>query len=114
MDSRKIIQQFDADGYVVLKHFFPPSLVSGMKQGASRIVDKLARHRLHTDRTSESFENEPLETRFIKLYEDNQNTAPTEFSNELHTDDFFDVLFYPPLLNLAEAVLGLDVRIAPC
>ena len=113
MDSGTVIQQFDTDGYVVLKHFFPPSLVSGMKQGASRIVDKLARRRLQTDRTSEAFENEPLESRFIKIYEENQNTAPTEFSNELHTDDFFDVLFYPPLLNLAEAVLGHEIRIAP-
>ena len=113
MDSSTIIQKYDTDGYVVLRRFFPPSLVSGMKQAASRIVDTLAQRRLQTERTSEAFEDEPLETRFIKLYEEDQDNAPTEFTNELHTDEFFYLLFYPPLLNLAETVLGHEIRIAP-
>ncbi len=113
MDSGAIKQKYESDGYVVLRRFLPPSLVSGMKQAASRIVDTMARRRFQAGRTSEAFKNEPLESRFIKLYEEDQNNAPTEFSNELHTDDFFDVLFYPPLLNLAEAVLGHEIRIAP-
>lgn len=107
MDKDTFTRQYETAGYVILKQFFPPNLVLGMEQAVDRIVDMLA------EPLPERHEDEAFETRFIKIYENTPENAPVQFTSELHRDAFYDLMFYPPLVDLAETILGDEIRLAP-
>lgn len=113
MDRSAFIKQYESDGYVILKQFLPSELVAGMKQAVDQIVDTLAQQRMEAGELSDRYEDTPFETRYLKVFEDAPEKAPVQFVDELHVDAFYDMMSYPPLLDLAESVLGGEIRLAP-
>lgn len=113
MNKDTFIQQYETDGYVVLKQFLPAFLVLGMMQSVNRIVETLIQQRGATDEDQERYAKEPFDTKYLKIFEKDPENAPVEFTKELHTNAFYNVLFYEPLLDMAETILGDEIRLAP-
>jgi phytanoyl-CoA hydroxylase len=113
MNDETLIKQYETDGFVVLRQFLPAHLVLGMMQAINQIVEALIQQRTATDEEKQQYAKEMFDTKFNKVFEKDPNNAPIEFTNELHTNAFYNVIFYEPLLAIAVSVLGDEIRLAP-
>lgn len=113
MGSVSYRKQYADQGYVILRGFLPDTLVGGMIQVIDDLVDGLALSRLKLGAIRESHENEPMDMRFRSIFSHDADTAPIQFSEELHAPAFWDLITNTDLLSFAEEVLGPEIRLAP-
>lgn len=107
------MNQFEDQGYVILKGVFEPEVVRGARAAMERLVDQHAEKLFAAGRIPHKFENEPFETRLFKLYEKNLDLMPKNFRRELHLAELFGVFFHPRVLDTVEQFLGGEVRLYP-
>ena len=111
MDARKFKEQFDEDGYVILRNFIPIELIDNARIALERIVDALAEQRVANGDIPHAFKDEPFELRFKKLFENEPDSGLIQFTSELHQPEFYDLYTYPRLLDLAQSYLGDELRV---
>ena len=107
------LEHFESLGYVILKGFYPESVVEGARRAANQLVDGLADRLISAGKISKDYSNATFETRLAKICEDAPDEAPHIFRKELHLAGMFDVFFYPPLLDIVETILGDELRLYP-
>ena len=113
MDQTVFREQYEQSGYVVLPGFLPDTIVDGMRVAVERMVDSMASRLLDEGTIPQTFQDDPIETRFLRVFQHDPDNASIQFSEELRVDAFFDLITYPDLLDLAGAVLGHEIRLAP-
>jgi phytanoyl-CoA hydroxylase len=113
MESNPLRQQFDRQGYVVLKGFLEPEVLEGAREELAKLVDQHARKLMADGKITDAREDEPFETRLARLYENCLDQAPKSFRRELHLAGLFPVFFHPRLLDQVEAFLGPEIRLYP-
>ncbi|MCC6424952.1 MAG: phytanoyl-CoA dioxygenase family protein [Phycisphaerales bacterium] len=107
------IQQFEDQGYVILKDVVDLQTVSAVRQELSAIVDQIALGLRAMDHVQELYESEPFETRLIKLFSFAPQLSPTQLRTNLHRPGMFGLFFHPRVLDLAEVILGPEIRLYP-
>ena len=60
MDKETFKQQFDEDGYVILKNFILLELMENAKTAINRMVDKLAEEQFAAGKIPHPFKDEPF------------------------------------------------------
>jgi ectoine hydroxylase-related dioxygenase (phytanoyl-CoA dioxygenase family) len=105
--------QFEEQGYFILRGVLTDDAVAGARAALSRLVDAKARELLAAGLIDDTLQNEPFETRLLKLYAHDLEQAPESFRPELHLPELFDLFFNPTVLDMAEAFLGPEVRLYP-
>jgi len=113
MDTEKIRQQFDDQGYVIFKGFLGQDVVHKARSGVERLVDQLAEKLLAAGKIPHLFKDEPFATRLFLLYKDHLDDMPKVLRRELHLPEFFYLFFHPRLLDLVEIVIGGEIRLYP-
>lgn len=106
-------EEFEAQGYVVLKGFFERETLQAARAALSRLVDRCAERLLAEGKIAHLFAEEPFETRLYRLYENRLDEAPMSFRPELHLAGLFGIFFHPKLLDLVETALGPEIRLYP-
>lgn len=106
-------EQFDEQGYVILKGVFKAPELDTVRADLNRLVDREADKLMAAGRVSERFEKAPFETRLFRLYEHNLDVAPKSFRRELHVPGLFAVFFNARVLDLVSQFLGSEVRLYP-
>ena len=109
----QIRDQFDKQGFVVLRDYIDQQLITEMQDELEHIVDEEADKLLAAGKIKSRFENEPFETRMFKLYESDVKSAPTRFRENLHRPAFYKLFFHPDLLDTVELLLGPEIRVYP-
>ena len=109
----RAVPQLEEDGFVILRSFFEPQVVSGVIDEMKALVDEEARKRFDARLIPALFENEPFDRRLIRLFEKNPEEAPRRWRENLHRPGMFPMFFHPRLLDLVESVLGPEVRLYP-
>ena len=110
MDAQTFKEQFDEDGYVILRDFIPIELMNNARVAVERIVDALAGQRVANGDIPHAFKDEPFELRFKNLFENEPDSGLIQFTSELHQPEFYDLYTYPRLLDLAQFYLGDELR----
>jgi ectoine hydroxylase-related dioxygenase (phytanoyl-CoA dioxygenase family) len=110
---RALQEQFDEQGYVILKGVFSADVLDAVRNEMNHLVNGVADKQLAEGKISERFENEPFETRLFKIFEDHIDDAPTSFRPELHLSGMFDLFFHPYVLDIIEQFLGSEIRLYP-
>jgi len=106
-------EQFERDGFVVLKGFFDRRIMDGVRAEAEAIANRLI-GKLHAEGQIERSHAElPFEKRLIPIYKQAGKAAPGLFNQELHCAGFFEFFFNQRLLDLVESFLGQEVRLYP-
>ena len=77
------------------------------------LVERQARQLVAAGKIASTMQEEPFETRFFRLFENNLDDAPKSFRRELHLSGLFDLFFNPALLDVVEVLLGPEVRLYP-
>ncbi len=113
VDEDALKQAFDRDGYVILKAFLATNVIEGVREELDVLVDRQAERLLALERITDPFRHAPFETRIARLFEHCMELAPTSFRPELHGPRLFDLFFHPRLLDVAELLLGPEVRLYP-
>lgn len=106
-------EQFDEQGYVILKGVFAPTILDGVKKELELLVDIEADNLIASGRVTDRFASASFETRLFRLYENNLDIAPTSFRRELHLSGMYDLFFHSRVLDLVSQFLGTEVRLYP-
>jgi len=106
-------QQFNDQGFVILKEVLEPFVIREARAEMERLVDKQAEKLIATGKIRDPLKSEPFETRLFRLYETHLDLAPKSFRRELHGAGLFGVFFHPKVLDLAEILLGGEIRLYP-
>lgn len=106
-------EAFDRDGYVILKSFLASNVIEGVREELNVLVDRQAERLTAAGRITDTFQRAPFETRIARLFEHCMDLAPTSFRPELHGPRLFDLFFHPHLLDVAELLLGPEIRLYP-
>lgn len=106
-------EHFEEKGYIILKSFLEPEVIEKAKHELSKLVDRHAEKLLAEGRINDLMQDEPFETRLVKLYAENLDIAPKSFRPELHLPGLFYVFFHPRLLDVVELFLGGEIRLYP-
>ena len=107
------IEAFHEQGYAVLERFLEASCVNAVKQACEALVGQLAAKLLAEGKITDAFIDAPFERRLIHLYEKFPDENPTIFRPELHLPGFFALFGHPRLLDIAEQILGPEIRLYP-
>ena len=113
MDKAQMRRDFDERGFVVVRDFFQPEVVAGVRAEVEKMVDEHVQKLLDEGKIADAFSDEPLETRLYRLYEKSPRDAPGTYRAELHRPGFFGFFFHPGLLDVAELYLGGEIRLYP-
>jgi ectoine hydroxylase-related dioxygenase (phytanoyl-CoA dioxygenase family) len=107
------IERFHEQGYAILYGLLEDSCIGAVQQACEILVDNLAKKLRAEGKISETFADAPFERRLIRLYENRPDENPTIFRPELHLPGFFHLFAHPRLLDLAERILGPEIRLYP-
>jgi phytanoyl-CoA hydroxylase len=106
-------EQFDEQGYVILKGVFTPDVLETAQAELAVLVDREAEKLVAAGRVSEPFLSASFETRLFRLYEKNLDIAPKSFRQELHLAGLFGIFFNARVLDLVSQFLGTEIRLYP-
>ena len=113
MHTDNVINEFNDRGFVILHNVLEPAVLDAVKQECETLVDTLAAQRQAEGKLPDTYPTAPFETRLIRIYEDYPDENPTLFRPELHREGFFGVFAHPTLLELAQLLLGPEIRLYP-
>jgi len=113
MDENGLREQFNDQGYVKLQDFLGTSVVAQARSAMEELVDQHAQQLVSSGKIASEMRQEPFETRFFRLYENDLDDAPKSFRRELHLVGLFDLFFNPALLDVVEALIGPEIRLYP-
>lgn len=109
----QVVEEFNSQGFCILRSLLPLSVVRRARSELETLVEERAQEFAAAGKIDSTFGEDPFETRFYRLYEKHPDEAPSDFRAELHLEGFFDVFFFPPILDLVERLVGAEVRIYP-
>ena len=107
------LEKFNSDGYLILKNFYPNRIIEAARGAASELVDRVAIRLLESGKISKSYSDQPFESRLARICVVVPNDVPHIFRKELHLLGMYDVFFFSPLLDIAESLLGQELRLYP-
>jgi ectoine hydroxylase-related dioxygenase (phytanoyl-CoA dioxygenase family) len=105
--------QFEEQGYLILPKVLSPDVVEGARESINELVDDQARKLMEQGLISDPLNEEPFETRWLRLYENKLDIAPDSFRPQLHLAGLFLVFFDSKVLDVVEAFLGPEIRLYP-
>jgi phytanoyl-CoA hydroxylase len=112
-DPAAALGALESDGYVVLRGFFEPRVITAARSALEGLVEQHAQMLRSEGRVIDTFRGEPFETRLLRLHEREPARAPNIFRTELHLAGLFDLFFHSRLLDLVERLLRPEIRLYP-
>ncbi len=113
VESDPVIDQFKDQGYVILRGFLEREVIDSARAEVETLADGTARNLLDAGKITDVCENEPFETRLTKVFAQCPDDPPSTYRPELHLAGIYGLFFHPALLDLAERILGPEVRLYP-
>ena len=111
------IEQWNRDGYVICRGALQPEDIAPMVADYEEIVDELAQ-RLHADgRIAHTYEDEPFDSRFARICEEDPTVSPDHLDEYLdighatargQTRGTFELMKCPRLMALVGPILGTE------
>jgi phytanoyl-CoA hydroxylase len=111
--SEKIVDQFNEQGYLILRGFFEPQVIEDAREESGHLADEHIASLLALGKIVDAFPAEPFETRLARVYERVDFHPPSQFREELHRAGFFGLFFNRHLLDVVAGLLGPEVRLYP-
>jgi ectoine hydroxylase-related dioxygenase (phytanoyl-CoA dioxygenase family) len=111
--TQTLQDQFDAQGYVILRNFLGTDVLAAARAAVDELVDQQAEKLVTAGKRSNQLADAPFDTRLLRLFEADLAEAPVLFRRELHLAGLFGLFFNPPLLDIVEVYLGGEIRLYP-
>ena len=111
--SEHNLEQFHERGFVILSDFFSPGVVHGVRSEMEAWVDCQAHELFHEGLNDDLREDADFKTRILHVFARCHDRLPTAIRSELHLPGMFPMFFNARLLELAEQILGPEIRLYP-
>ena len=108
-----VIRNFNENGFAILHGILEQETLEAVKHECEALVAELALQRSAEGKLTNTYPDASFETRLIRLYENYPDENPTIFRPELHREGFFGLFAHPTLLELADIILGPEIRLYP-
>lgn len=105
--------QLGSQGFVILKQVIDDPVLTRVRRDLTWLVNMHAGKLIEDGIITDPCIDVPFETRLLKLYENCLDCAPNSFRSELHLPGLYGLFFNPLVLDLAEAILGPEIRLYP-
>jgi len=112
-DQERHLTDFRSFGYFIMRGLLPRTVVRKVRQELSQVVDEIAHDLLRRGIISDLHQRSSFEQRLMRLYAHDQESAPGNLRGFLHREAFFPVFFHPAILDVAELILGSELRLYP-
>ena len=107
--SPEQMDQWENDGYLLLRAVIPKSAINGVRNSFSRVVDGII-HELKADGIIEDEGVElPFETRFAQIAGEHANRFGRSWRNQVATSEIFEIHHAPRLVDAIGQLTGTDV-----
>ena len=107
--SLEQMDQWENDGYLLLKNVVPESAINGVRDSFAQVVDSIIRE-LKKDRIIEDEGAElPFETRFAQVAGEHANRFGRSWRNQVVTPEVFEIHHAPRLVDAIGQLTGTDV-----
>ena len=113
MKVSQLKQQFDEQGFAIMRQALSPSVVAAAQAELEAMVDDIACGLLAMDHVQKLYENEPFEKRLATLFSFARQLAPKSMRHNLHRRGMYGLFFCPGLLDVVEEILGPEIRLYP-
>jgi len=61
-------EQFEENGFIILKGFFSPEIIRNVRNEAERIVERIVQRMKSEERITDTLDGAPFEERLIPIY----------------------------------------------
>ena len=112
-DISSLVEAFYERGYVILRRFLADEVVRSVRACAEQLVDDVAVTMHAAGKIGDLCQEEPFETRLTRLDDQCPGDRQATFRTQLHMAGMFGLFFDKRLLDLAEALLGPELRLYP-
>lgn len=112
-EMERLSDCFNAEGYVILKGVFEERELRDVRAELEKLVDLQANRLFLSGKTRSLFQEEPFEMRLYRLFETCQDEAPKVFREDLHRAGMYHLFFHPRVLEVAQVILGTEIRLYP-
>ena len=107
--SEEQIQQWDQDGYLLLKQAIPLSIIEDVRQLFSEMVDRIIKTLKSEDLIEDEGEDLPFETRLFKVAGTHANRFGRSWRNQVAGKAIYDLHHADPLVAAIGEITGTDV-----
>ncbi len=107
------LDRFAEHGFVVLREVIPTAVLSEVRAELEAMVDDIARGLQAMDYIQDLRQDEPFETRLQSLFHSIPDLSPKSLRKNLHRKGIYGLLFCPAVLDVAELILGPEIRLYP-
>jgi phytanoyl-CoA hydroxylase len=114
VDLAVMEQEFQQQGYTILRGLLSQQVVDGVRSDMERWVASQAEQLLAAGVISDDYDRQPFELRLAKLFAEHMDRAPKSLRQELHWEGMYGLFFSPAVLDAVERLLGIgEIRLYP-
>jgi phytanoyl-CoA hydroxylase len=106
-------EAFREQGVVVVPDLFVESDFARLEQELSAWIDRRARELQDQGRIEKLYKEEPLETRYVRLFEQSSRIGAGLDIAYLRGEALFDFICCDPLLEAVESLIGPEISLSP-
>ena len=107
--SPEQMDQWENDGYLLLKNVIPISVINGVRDSFARVVDGIIRELKADGLIEDEGADLPFETRFAQVAGEHANRFGRSWRNEVATFEIFELHYAPHLVDAIGQLTGTDV-----
>lgn len=107
--SPEQIEQWENDGYLLLKDVIPESAINGVRDSFARVVDGIIRELKKDGIIEDEGVGLPFETRFAQVAGEHANRFGRSWRNQVVTSEVFEIHRAPCLVDAIGQLTGTDV-----
>lgn len=103
------MDQWENDGYLLLRGVVPESIINGVRERFSIVVDGIIRELKEQNIIDNEEADLPFETRFSQVAGEHANRFGRSWRGQIATSEIFDLHYAEPLVDAIGQLTGTDV-----
>ncbi len=107
--SSEQIEQWENDGFLLLKNVVPMPEINGVRDRFSHVVDGIIQQLKEQDIVEDEGSDLPFETRFWEVAGEHANRFGRSWRGQIATSEIFDLHYASPLVDAIAQITGTDV-----
>ena len=107
--SSEQMEQWENDGYLILKEVVPESAINGVRDSFARVVDGIISELKEDGIVEDAGSELPFETRFVQVAGEHASRFGRSWRNQVATSEIFDLHHAAPLVDAIGQLTGTDV-----
>lgn len=107
--SHEQVAQFHREGFLVVEDLIEPSLIARLERGITDEIDRCSETLAAAGELTSTYADEPFHKRLTLITTETKAVVSRITDGALAIPAFFELIAYPPLLDVAESLCGPEL-----